>query len=248
LQVFQLALRGARQRHSGKSGGKLMGSADDALRGKQLAFIGQMMAGVSHEFKNHLAIIRELGGLLSDLLMVETPSSSSSGSQERLRKIAADIEERTLMAAEMCRYLSRFSHRLDQTICTFDLNEVIAEELYLLNRFARLKMIALDFNPQGDLPPLSNNPSLLQFAIFGLITSFFASLEKNGRILVSASATPSQARITIRGEGPRKDLAVDQILPELADAIAGLGATLDATTSLSAAEFIMSMPLVISEE
>ena len=41
----------------------------ERLREMQLACIGKLMAGLSHEFKNHWAIIKELNGLIEDLLV-----------------------------------------------------------------------------------------------------------------------------------------------------------------------------------
>ena len=55
------------------------------LREMQLASIGKLMAGLSHEFKNHLAIIKELNGLIEDLLLLEEPGQSPDS--ERYKKI-----------------------------------------------------------------------------------------------------------------------------------------------------------------
>jgi C4-dicarboxylate-specific signal transduction histidine kinase len=225
----------------------------DSLRHGQLAFIGQLMSGASHEFKNHLAIIRELAGLLADLLAAE--GSVTAVNNERYSKIIADIDQRTLMAAEMCRFLSRFSHRMDQPVCSFDVNEILREEIYLLNRFARLKMITLDFNPQSDLPALINNPSLLQFAVFRILTPLFKCLEKNSQLLVSTSAAQDGGvRIGIHCKGAVKDAHPEQFFPpdkDLSAAIEHLGADLDSSfpsLPLGLPEIGMTVPSIRSAE
>ena len=91
---------------------------NNRLREMQLAFIGKLMAGLSHEFKNHLAIIKELNGLIEDLLMLEEPGESANS--ERYKKITSGINERIAQAAEMCRFLSGFSHRMDQPLLLGD--------------------------------------------------------------------------------------------------------------------------------
>ena len=43
----------------------------ERFRELQLAYLGKLMAGLSHELKNHLAIIKESNGLIEDLLSLE---------------------------------------------------------------------------------------------------------------------------------------------------------------------------------
>jgi len=85
----------------------MMESEIDILRNRQLAMIGRLLAGFSHELKNHLAIIKESNGLIGDLLSmgrVENPAL-----QTKLEKVTETINRRTLMIAEMTKHLSGFA-------------------------------------------------------------------------------------------------------------------------------------------
>jgi C4-dicarboxylate-specific signal transduction histidine kinase len=187
--------------------------SNDSLRELQLAFIGKLMAGLSHEFKNRLAIIRELSGLVEDLLMLEEQGQPTN--IERYKKNIAGIDERITQAAEMCRFLSSFSHRMDQALSSFKVADVLLEEIYLLHRFAHQKQVTLTPSFTENLPAIFNNPSLLQFAIFCIIWPLLESLEPGGRILIAATQKDSAVEIVVKSEGAMKEPAADASLQEM---------------------------------
>ena len=174
----------------------------DRLREMQLAFVGKLMSGLSHESKNHLAIIRELNGLIEDLLMLEEPGQSANS--ERFKKNIAGIDDRIKLAAEMCRYLSSFSHRMDQPLSSFSVNDILQEEIYLVHRFARQKQVHLISSLEEDLPPIYNNPSLLQFTVFCILWPALESLVKDSRISIAAVRQDDAAKIIIHLAGQAK--------------------------------------------
>ena len=62
---------------------------NNRLREMQLAFIGKLMASLSHENKNHLAIIKESCGLIEDLLMIEEPGQPADPDRSGRRPAAS---------------------------------------------------------------------------------------------------------------------------------------------------------------
>jgi len=205
------------------------------LREMQLAFVGKMMAGLSHEFKNHLAIIKELSGLIEDLLLLEEPGTSANS--ERYKKIIAGINERIAQAAEMCRFLSSFSHRMDQPLSSLSITDVLQEKIYLLRRFAQQKQVDLASSFEEDLPAIFNDPSLLQFAIFCIIWPVLELLEPGGRILITVTRKDDSVEIIITIEGvkekPEDDTPWEDMLP---DVLQMLGAELSRRTDQNANE------------
>ena len=194
----------------------------DPLREMQLAFIGKLMAGLSHEFKNHLAIIKELSGLLEDLLLHE--EAKQAPGSERYEKILSGINERIAQAAEMCRFLSAFSHRMDQPLSSFRVSDVLQEKIYLIGRFARQKQVDLIFSCDADLSPIFNNPSLLQFAIFCITWPALQGLEQGGRVLITAGQKDESVEILITLEGALKatedGASLSALLPEILQILA----------------------------
>ena len=190
---------------------------EDRLREMQLAFVGKLMAGLSHEFKNHLAIIKELNGLIEDLLSLEESGQSVKG--ERYKKIISGINERITQAAEMCRFLSGFAHRMDQPLSSLNITEVLQEKLYLLRRFAQQKQVKLESAFGDDLPALFNDPSLLQFAIFCIVWPALELMQPGSRIFIAAGRKGDAVEIVITSEGaPARhgnDTPWEDMLPEV---------------------------------
>ena len=189
----------------------------DRLREMQLAFVGKLMAGLSHEFKNHLAIIKELNGLIEDLLLLEEPGQSPNS--ERYKKIISGINGRIAEAAEMCRFLSGFSHRMDQPLSSLSVTDVLQEKIYLLRRFAQQKQVDLVSSFDEDLPAIFNDPSLLQFAIFCIIWPALELLKQGDRILITAIRKGQSVEIVVNLKGtmekPEDDTPWEDILPEV---------------------------------
>jgi len=212
----------------------------ERFRELQLAYLGKLMAGLSHDFKNHLAIIRESSGLIEDLLSLE--ESAQSPYSERFKKILPVITERISQAAEMCRFFSGFAHRMDHPRSSFSVPEVLQEELSLLLRFARQKQVELRSSYEKDLTPIYNDPSLLQFAFFCIIWPALESFSKDGRISITVKKLQQDGSIAIvvKLEGSRVKAAEvspwHELLPEI---LHKLEADLSQTVSEEGAEEIV---------
>lgn len=177
-----------------------MNTAKPNLYAVHLAFVGRIIAGACHEFKNHLGVTKELSGLLDDLLAVE---SKAPPGPERIAKITSGIEERVTAAAALTNHLSRFAHRMDQPLSSFSVNEVVAEIVYLSRRFARLKNVTLTMETAPELAPLRSNPSLLQFAVFSVIMAALDHLEKQGDVRITAGKEEERIQLGFQFENIR---------------------------------------------
>ena len=157
---------------------------ENILRDSQLASLGKMLAGYSHELKNHLAIINESAGLMDDLL--EMGSIDDEQSVQRFKKSISLIWERINQADTMAKYMNSFAHKMDIPVSSFDVNELLIEELAFLERFFWIKSASLHRELQPDLPAVSNNPSLLQFVIFTYIHRIISGIDSGGEIAVTS--------------------------------------------------------------
>lgn len=168
---------------------------ENRLRDSQLAALGKLLAGYTHELKNHLAIINESSGLMDDLL--EMSEGGDDKLHERFKKIIITIGERISQANTMAMYLNRVAHRMDHPTSTFNVNELLIEELALMNRFAAMKQISFETTLQDDIPSVFNNPSLLQFIIFSLVHELLDSLESGSTIRFSSYMVGQDVEIAI---------------------------------------------------
>jgi nitrogen-specific signal transduction histidine kinase len=185
------------------------------LRFLQLRFIGKILAGFTHEIKNHLAIVKESAGLMGDMLKMG--KTAENGSQ--YLEIIHSIEEQIERALVHFTYLNRFSHRMDTSLSTFNINESIEELTALLHRFANQKRIRIEKDFQKDLKSINSNPSMLQFLVFNFLEEAIAKLDKNGRIVVKTEIMNGSAAIRIIPEGNVLETDAEKALcpPEIID-------------------------------
>jgi len=138
---------------------------ENTIRQEQVGSFGQMVAGFSHDMKNHLGIIRESNGLMSDVIAMGGLSDDEA-SVERFKKSIDAIERRVAHVAKMLHHLSGFAHRPDTPYSSFQINDLIAEVIMLFERFSRLKQIDLALELEEGLPSVYNDPSLLQHVLY----------------------------------------------------------------------------------
>ncbi|MCL7488254.1 MAG: hypothetical protein M8357_08805, partial [Desulfobulbaceae bacterium] len=171
------------------------------LRNLQLATVGKILAGFSHELKNHLAIINESAGLMADLLAVKAADEEKVRS--RFKQIIETIEERIKLANIMAQHLNGFAHRMDTPESVFQVNGPLVESLSFLERIVRLKKITLEAQLRENMPKLKSNPAIFQFIFFCLFIELISRLDKEGKAKVSSSLKGTENLIAIKTVGPR---------------------------------------------
>lgn len=195
------------------------------LHASQLESMGRIIAGFSHEMKNHLGIIRESNGLVGDVLEFQGMASDEK-TLERL-KIAVDtIEKRIVIAAEMLHHLSSFAHRSDTPLSSFHINDLLTELCTFLERFSRLQQVHLVLAPGEDIPPMYTNPCLVHHVVFRLFMFCLQLLEPHK--VLRLEATTENRGIAVHFILPETELGdVTTPFEELEEARVQLKATLN---------------------
>ncbi len=170
---------------------------ENEIRHEQVGSLGTILAGFSHDMKNHLGIIRESNGLMEDLIAMGALSNDPQMA-ERFQKTIATIEKKVVESAKMLRNLSSFAHRSDAPMSTFDLNDLLHEALIFLSRFARLKQVKLSIQPQEGMPSLYSDPSLLHYIIHRLITICLECLEAGNELSIIAARRQESFQVIFR--------------------------------------------------
>lgn len=181
-----------------------MSDVNKDLRLAQAAFQGRIVAGATHDFQNHLAVIKEYNGLMRDLLQTKMKAREFT---RRSKEITGHVEDRAKQAAALADMLNRFAHRSDTATSRFRIDEAVEELVALLQRYASQKCVKLEAT-DGDGIQLINDPSLFQFLLFSFIKHFLEMLEGDGKVTISAK---------VEGEGN----AIIRILAQGAGLAAG---------------------------
>jgi signal transduction histidine kinase len=128
------------------------------------AFMGKITAGVTHELKNVLAIIRESAGLMQDLLALS--GDAQFPLREKFSKVLSNIGDQVVRGVDLASRLNTFSHLPDETSSGLDLNEVAVQVVFLSQRFARLKGISLNVQPHERSVIVVTDPLKIQMVLF----------------------------------------------------------------------------------
>ncbi len=173
---------------------------ENSIRQEQIESFGRLMAGFSHDMKNHLGIIRESNGLMGDIIEMGGLGDDEI-TVERLKKSIASIERRVVIAANMFHHLSGLAHRPDTPYSSFQINDLITEECTFLERFSRLKQVDIVLQFGDGLPALYNDPALLQHVFYRLFVLCLEQLSSGLTLVILTSRDEKNAVITFRFPG-----------------------------------------------
>jgi signal transduction histidine kinase len=154
-----------------------------------LAFFGKVTAGISHEIKNGLAVIKEESGLALDLMTMAEKGRPLDSS--RIKELVEKIFRRVDSVDEFVKDLNRFSHSVDDPDQVFDLRDLLTLTARLSERFARMNDIELRVVLAPYQLQLESDPFLLHHLLFIFMEAAINNTEKGGRVTVAAERSGS---------------------------------------------------------
>ncbi len=177
------------------TGNAMSNSVESALREQLLLTHGRLLSGFSHDLKNHVAIINESKGLLQDY--IEMGKICDPELCSRLQDILSKMDKRTDSIAIMTHHLNSFAHRFDTASTTFDLNELIVEQLFFLQRSVRLKQLNLSTEIPKTASNITSNPSLIQYLFLHLFDTLLTSSQEDDRLHIAIMQQHKQMEIRL---------------------------------------------------
>ena len=130
-------------------------------------FISRINASLTHELRNVLAVIRETGGLLQDILSMQAPEKDTA---LRIQQGLGSIQDQVLRASGLLDRMNRFAHATDHEEESLDLRETATAFFRLTERFCRMAQISLDVETEG--PEIR-----IRISRFYLFSALFQALE-----------------------------------------------------------------------
>ncbi len=181
---------------------------DELRRRHNLASLGEMAAGIAHEFKNALATISGYAQMLSKALAAESPA----GGGEELRDYSGKIVEQAAALTEMIGEFLMFARPLDARLEPMPLAAALDEARRALDgpEFA-----AIAIERSGASPQVMGDRLLLTRVWINLLRNACEAIlqaGKGGRVAVIVEEDGDRARVRIADNGPG-------IPPEAADKI-----------------------------
>lgn len=139
----------------------------NASGSKEAAFMGKITAGVTHELKNVLAIIKESAGLMQDLMALS--GDASFPLRDKFSKVLTNIGDQVVRGVDLTGRLNTFAHLPDATMSGLDLNEVAHQVICLSQRLARLRGISVGVQPHERSVIIVTDPLKIQMLLFQCI-------------------------------------------------------------------------------
>ena len=146
------------------------------VQAEKLAALGEMAAGVAHEIKNPLAIIRHAYELLAQIVPREV-----AGRDQALRPLGAAIgriDERVVNLLDFARPAQQVQELVDPT-------GILRQLVDLEQKHAEHLGIAIEVRLHA-VPPVWVNRDMLKDVFLNLISNAFAAMPDGGKLLISA--------------------------------------------------------------
>ena len=207
-------------------------------------WIAKITAGLSHDFMNTLATIRERAGLIEDLM--DLHKEAAFPFRDKLSETLKTIREQVLKGIAIGEKLNRFAHSMDQPMMRVDANDLMDLTTFLMQHFTRRRKIQLNMVPSE--PPLSleTNPLCLLLLIAACIEYCMDRTGDAKEITLQCQHSNHGAVIQCRatsGVGETEDTRALEIMQSLwGDVLNRLQARLETLKSAHEIGLVLTLP------
>jgi len=201
------------------------------LRDLEMAFLGKIMASMTHEIKNTYAIILESSGLMMDLLTLSQQDSFPP--KEKLFRVLGTIDEQVRRGVVLATRLNQFAHSMDEPLASVKVPDLLELVVALMQRLARRRGLELQTITSDREISFTSDPFRLQLVLASVIDELAEALESGGKIILQASSSPQKVTILLEVQGQKKAALEDvkqNLSATLQDVLEALGAELALST------------------
>jgi PAS domain S-box-containing protein len=143
---------------------------------QKLESIGQLAAGVAHDFNNILTVIQGY----ADCLIARNPSDPATA------KALKQISDAARRAAALTRQLLMFSRKQVIQPKVLDLNAVLQNLANMLQRLLG-EDVALEFNYAPTVPPIEADTGMLEQVVMNLAVNSRDAMPKGGKLCIGTA-------------------------------------------------------------
>ncbi|HTA30326.1 MAG TPA: response regulator, partial [Candidatus Cybelea sp.] len=143
---------------------------------QKMEAIGQLAAGVAHDFNNILTVIQGHAGLMQHKMEFNSP----------LTKSVEQIARATDRAATLVRQLLMFSRKQVMQFRHLDINDTMRNAIRMLERLVG-EHVHIDFRPQSDIPAIHADSSMLEQVLMNLAVNARDAMPNGGRISITTT-------------------------------------------------------------
>lgn len=195
---------------------------DKSDRPTGLGFFGAVIASISHEIKNRMAIINEQTLLIGDLAQASVTGRELDPGQ--LVELADSVKTEIHSADQIIKNMNRFAHSVDNFERQVDLGEVIDLTAVLYNRLAGMRRTQLEVH----LPPKPLVVNTVAFFLMNLVwlclDTALERIGKNRTIHLGCEEAADGAIVWLKADLIENDMADAISQKDMVDLMSGIGA------------------------
>lgn len=143
---------------------------------QKMEAIGQLAAGVAHDFNNILTVIQGHAGIMQHQLDCSSPQTKSV---EQISRAAG-------RAGTLIRQLLMFSRKQVMQFRHLDLNDTLRNTIKMLERLVG-EHVQIDFHPQESLPAIHADSSMVEQIAMNLAVNARDAMPNGGRVSIITS-------------------------------------------------------------
>jgi signal transduction histidine kinase len=165
----------------------------------KMASIGKLIAGVAHEVKTPLAIIKTRIQIWQQKL---NSKSAESGSDELISSSAMQmvINEINRLSILVNRLLI-FSKPASDSLSKVNINNIISDVLMLFKTDRYSEKAEIEFLPGEYIPELKIDPNKIEQVMINIISNAYEAIEVKGKIKISTSHSGNKIKISVSDNG-----------------------------------------------
>jgi hypothetical protein len=185
-----------------------------------IGFFGTVMASISHELKNRIAIIKEQAGLLKDYSAMAQQGLEIN--TERLGRLGQGLTKQVAKADTILKNMNKFTHSADSLIRPTELNDLLRLSIFLAKHFADLHRISLKLHAADTPVKIITSPFFLMNLIWLCLETLICAADNPGTISIKLGTKDTGGGL-IRIQSDAADLkAAEQVIPENLKLLAGV--------------------------
>lgn len=184
---------------------------------RDILFVGEILASVTHEMQNIMAIIKESGALVDDILTLNGPPRMRHG--DKLMESLTQIQEQIGRGRNLMLMLNGFAHAASDYPDTSDLFRFARQICVLAERMARLKECALSPELDGEPLPVQGNALMLMQTMYLGLAAMLASCPAGDTVHMRVFGTKGEAEAVVRISAERNTALAElaQLSPVMAE-------------------------------
>jgi len=170
-------------------------------------FFGKVTAGVTHDLQNIFAIIKETGGLMEDILLMN--KGAELPFIEKFQKCLSTIKGQTVRGSELTSSLNEFAHTPDHDEKDVDIFQTSHMIIKLIHRKLKNCNITIHVDKPDVPATLKTSAVKFEIALLSAIDTLMSQLSSGS----SMQITPEKSDQTVEVKIICKDKSPDADLP-----------------------------------